>query len=350
MPKKRSTLPKNFEELLTEGDLDRLKAVFDKCDLDARGGIFKQSALAFAECPDELMRWLVRRGADLHAEDKYGETPLHSQAGHWRGKVEALVTLGADVDRGVGSRKGTPLHRASRAGLIANVRQLLAAGASVDALDGEGRTPLERCFEHCTNANVDRAADVAAALLNAGAQATSRCRTSVTRIGETFEFHRAGFNPERVDQASRSLEELYRLFDVTPVPRRTMHDGTSPIIATAARWEDRFNELWELLVPSSGAAQTVQGEVVRLAGKIQRELDGNGGANWDDDFHRMADAWLVLVGSGTPLGGADLAEAGNLVVDAKARGGDMERLCALAVSWVERNPDPVPLPPPLYAR
>ncbi len=350
MAKKRSTLPKDFKECLVEGDLDRLKEVFDTCDLDARGGSTKQSALAFDECPEELMRWLVARGADLHAEDRYGETPLHAHAGSWRGKVELLVALGADVDRGAGGSKATPLHEAARAAHVSNVRHLLAANARVDALDGDGQTPLQRCLGYCSNATLDRAADVAAALLGAGAQPTSGCRDSVIRIGERFEFHREGFNPDSVERMSGALVRLYELFDVPPVSKRTTHDGTSPIQSTAAKWEDRFDEFWQRLIPSSGAAQTVQGEVIRLAGKIQRELDGNGGVNWDKEFRLMADAWLDHVGSGAPLNGVELAEAARLVADAKARGGDMERFCALAVGWVDRNPRPVPLPPPSYKR
>lgn len=350
MARKRTTLPKDFEALLAEGDLDRLKAVFDGCSLDARGGSFGQSALAFAACPADLMRWLVAQGADLHAEDRYGETPLHSHAGSWNGQVELVVALGADVDRGDGGAKGTPLHQAARAAHIRNVHPLLSAGARGDALDSQGRTPLDLCLLHCSNANLDRVAAVAALLLAEGAQATPGCRDSVARIGERFEFHRAGFNSDTVDRASEALDQLYALFGVPPVPGRTMHDGVSPIRATAERWGDRFDELWQKLVPSSGAARTVQGEVIRLAGKIGRELDGNGGVNWDAEYRQMADAWLAHVGSGTPLREKELTEARQLVSQAKARGGEMQRLGALAVAWVERNPDPIPLPTPPYGR
>lgn len=80
------------------GDIEALKAVFDSCDLNARGGVFKQTALAFVDCPDDLTRWLVEQGADLSAADSYGETPLHARAGHWKGNVDLLIELGADVN------------------------------------------------------------------------------------------------------------------------------------------------------------------------------------------------------------------------------------------------------------
>jgi hypothetical protein len=101
----------------------------------------------------------------------------------------------------------------------------------------------------------------------------------VQRIGENFEFHRAGFNPESVEATSAALDRLYALFGVPPVPRRMMHDGRSPIVAKSARWQDQQQELWALLVPSNGPAATVQGEVIRIAGRVADEIDRNGGAN-----------------------------------------------------------------------
>jgi len=62
----KKLLPKTFEDLLTNGDLTALKAVFHACVPDARDGYAKRTALAFDACPDELARWLVARGTDLH--------------------------------------------------------------------------------------------------------------------------------------------------------------------------------------------------------------------------------------------------------------------------------------------
>lgn len=350
MARKRKTLPKNFKEMLSGGDIGKLKAVFDSREIDARGGYTKQTALAFDECPDELSRWLVAQGADLSAEDDYGETPLHARAGGHHGNVAILLALGADVRHGEGGVRGTPLHMAAGAGIAENVRLLLAAGAPVEAVDANGHTPLEHALFRCHNALIDRVADVAALLLDAGARITPKCRELVAGIGADFEFHRSGFHPEAVDAVSAALDRLYSMFGAAPVPRRAMHDGKSPIVATASRWEDRFEDLWALLVPSGGAAQTVQGEIIRIAGKIRRELEGNGGVNWDAQFNRMADAWLAYVGAGVPLGANEMREAAGIVSDVKRRRGDTERLCELAVSWVALNPDPVPLPPPAYDR
>ncbi|WP_420138004.1 ankyrin repeat domain-containing protein [Sphingomonas sp.] len=349
MAKKRKTLPKDFEDMLKTADLADLQAVFATCDVDARGGYSKRTALAFNDCPDDLARWLVEQGADVNAEDIYGETPLHARAGHWQGRLDILVELGADVNHGEGGR-GAPLHRAAMSALSRNVQRLLAHGAKVDALDRQGFTPLEIALRGCSNAQIEGVADLAAIMLEAGARITDRMPAFVTRIGEQFEFHRAGFNKDSLAATDAALHRLYALFDVPPVPRRLMHDGKAPIIVTAGRWQDAHQQLWELLVPSQGAAQTVQGEVIRIAGRIARELDGNGGVNWDRQFRSMVEAWRRHVASGTPLPPADLAKADAIVAGIDRNGGDCEGMMELAVAWVARNPDPIPLPPPAYQR
>jgi hypothetical protein len=346
---KKKLLPKDFESLLEAGDLQQLKAIFDVCDLNARGGYCKQTALAFNECPDELARWLVERGADLHAVDQFGDTPLHSRCRVWNGRIEVLLELGADVNHGENARD-TPLHAAAGSYKTAAAGLLLQHGARVDALNEERQTPLAYALQRCSNSQIQDMAPLAELFLAAGARRTPEMKEFVTRIGISFEFHRAGFNRESVDATSAALDKLYVLFGVPPVPRRRMHDGTSPIVAKSARWEVQHQELWELLVPSSGAAATVQGEVVRIAGRVGDELARNGGANWDNDYNRMLDAFLVHVASGTPLAGSLLSEARKIVAELKHRSGDDRRLGELAVSWVALNPTPIKLPAPDYRR
>ncbi|WP_377811250.1 ankyrin repeat domain-containing protein (plasmid) [Azospirillum sp. A29] len=370
---KRKTLPKDFESLLRTGDVEALKAVFDGCDVNARGGVFKQTALAFNECPDALARWLVEQGADVSAPDSYGDTPLHARSGHWQGRIKILLDLGADVHSGEAAR-GTPLHKAAAVGNLRAVELLLAHGARVDALDGSGQTPLAYALRRCANSDIRRV-EAAAQLLVAAEGRTAAARPKsllgrllgkgcddrtvappeiaalVERIGTQFEFHRTGYNPDDVEATSAALDRLYALFGVTPVPRRVMHDGRSPVVARAAGWEEQYRELWDLLVPSTGPADTVQGEVIRIAGRINDELERNGGVNWDAEYHKMADAFLHHIRSATPLPRSALSEADRTIGEAKARiGDDSVRLRALALDWVTLNPAPLPLPAPTYRR
>jgi hypothetical protein len=134
---------------------------------------------------------------------------------------------------------------------------------------------------------------------------------------------------------------------VAPVVRRKLHDGTSPIVVKDGPWQQQHDELWDLLVPSSGPAATVQGEVIRLSGRLDREINGNGGANWNEQFREMARALLAYVRSGAPLSAPELASAGEIVDELVRRAtGDLDRLSELAVAWVLRNPNPMPLTKP----
>jgi hypothetical protein len=346
---RKKLLPKNFEELLKTGNLTELKAVFETCDLNAKGDYGKQTALAYDECPDELARWLVAEGADLAATDTWGNTPLHNRARSWRGRIEILLVLGADINN-TGASIGTPLHAAAHAHNVENVRLLLESGAQIDAPNRENLTPLELALRGCSNSDLQNMAPLAETLLAAGARKTPRMKEFVAIIGKNFEFHRSAFNPESVNAAGAALDRLYALFDVPPAPRRTLHDGQSPIAVKTAPWQKQHQELWELLVPSSGAAATVQGEVVRISGRISRELAGNGGVNWDADFNKMADALLGHIQASNPLSPPHLSEAASIIADVKRRSGDTNRMAELAVAWVLSNPTPIKLEPPSYKR
>jgi len=143
MPKvKRKTLPKDFEFLLEKGTMAELQAVFEVCEIDARGGYGKQTALAFDKCPDDLARWLVAQGADLSATDTWGNTPLHQRARSRRSSIEVLLELGADVNS-ASSSIGTPLHAAANSHNATNASLLLHHGASANARNSEQLTPLE---------------------------------------------------------------------------------------------------------------------------------------------------------------------------------------------------------------
>jgi hypothetical protein len=50
------------------------------------------------------------------------------------------------------------------------------------------------------------------------------------------------------------------------------------------RYEKEYQELWNRLVPESGQADTVQGELVRVIGRLGSEFDRNGNCNWDRGF------------------------------------------------------------------
>lgn len=358
MAKKRKTLPKDFAEILKRGDIQEIINVFDKCEIDAYGGYGKMTAIAFPECPPELDKWLVAKGLDIEAINDYGYTPLQHRAGYWSANIESLIYLGADIN--INNKNGTALHCAAKRNITQHVKTLVEYGADVNALAPEPfsygnskntTTALEYSLASCGNIHIANASEIAKILLDAGARKTEKMKELVTKIGTTFEFHRSGFNREHVQKQSDALDELYTIFEVTPVPQRILHDGKSKITVKANTWDKQFEEIWELLVPSSRAAQTMQGEVIRIAGRISDELSGNGGINWDNDFKAMADTFLVFIQQGEKLPVEEIDIATKIVFDVKRKiDTNVDLLAEYAVKWVLKNPIPTDLPPISYNR
>jgi ankyrin repeat protein len=104
-------------------------------------------------------RVLLDNGADANARNRRGAAPLHyacdlrpRAGGEWSPSVQAevlrlLLTRGAETE--LADRNGaTALHRAVRARSPAAVRELLGAGARVDArLRQRGSTPLHLAMQ-----------------------------------------------------------------------------------------------------------------------------------------------------------------------------------------------------------
>lgn len=347
--KKKITLPKNFEEILEKGNIEEAKAVFEQCDVNARGGYAKQSAIAFDKCPDDLARWLIERGADLHATDTWGNTPLHQRARSKRSSIQILIELGADLNS-KSSSIGTPLHAAANSHNPASIRLLVDHGAKVNEINNENITPLELALRSCSNIDIENTFELSSILLNAGAKRNIQMKNYVEEIGKRFEFHRSEFNPSMVDNVSSALNKLYELFEVNPVPLRQTYDGKSPIIVKANTWQKQHEELWNLLVPSSGSANTIQGELIRISGRISSEIEDNGGINWDSDYKKMADAFLKLINNGNKLTMAEIKEVKTTILEINEKKGNTARIAQLAVKWVIQNPLPIKLPPQSYKR
>ena len=343
MAKKKKTLPANFYELIEAKDLDALKAVFNECELNAYDRrSFNKPALSFYDVPLELMDWLIAKGADINVKDEYDRTPLHYHAQvNDIERVTLLLEKGADIESKAAYDE-TPLFGA---GYHPEVTALLIAkGANVKAKDDMNHNPMEAMLYSVQSIDISKAAKTAELYLKAGVKPTKFAKEQVTRIGEEFEFHREGFNPEYLEETDTALQELYKLFDVPAVPRRIQHDGKSPIVLTGDTWEKRYEQAWTLLVPGSGSATTVQGEVVRIAGRVNDELLRNAMGNWNKEYRKMLNAISGYLQQGNPLSESELAEVADIqkhILEDDGTGS--QRLCELATAWVVQNPQPIAL-------
>ena len=343
MAKKKKTLPANFYELLEAKDLEALKAVFNECELNAYDRrSFNKPTLSFYDVPLELMDWLITQGADINARDEYERTPLHyhAQVNNVE-KVALLLERGADIEA-QDKYKNTPLHFAEYNAEVAQL--LIEKGADIKAKDNRGHNVMERLLSRLYSGYIERAVKAAEVYLKAGLKPTKFAKEQITRIGEDFEFHRNNFNPEYLEETDAALQELYKLFNVPPVPRRIQHDGQSSIILTGDTWEKRYMQAWDSLVPSNGSAATVQGEVVRIAGRINLELLRNAMGNWDREYRKMLNAISGYLQQCNPLSESELAEVSDIqkhILEDDGTGS--HRLCELATAWVVQNPQPIAL-------
>ena len=354
MAKKRVTLPKEFKDLMDEGNIEALKAVYDRCELTAHDGRFSLcTPLHMGGVPDELVIWLVEQGLDINIPDYYGATPLYRQAILGRDTVKLLLELGADIGK-PNTYGETPLHVAAEFFHPKTVKLLIDKGADVNAKNDMGRSPLASVLMVCRGIYIAQTAEIATMLLDAGAKKTPAMKEKVENIGKDFEFHREGINPDYLEAADQGLEKLYALFDVKPVAKRITHDGSAPILVKEGIWEEQYEELWSFLIPSSGAAKTVQGEVIRIPGRVRYELDRNGGVNWDRDYRKMLQALPQYLSLGSSLSEQELAETKELIAQVHGKDFDdehrLDRLCQLALSWIKQNPEPISLEKTSYNR
>lgn len=108
--------------------------------------------LASAAYQAEIVRELVRAGADVHAGNRFGDQPLHAAARgnpnsvRWdpeaqTATIAALIEAGADPNA-ANKRGVTPLHVAVRTRSAAAVRTLVDLGAEPARKNKSGSTPL----------------------------------------------------------------------------------------------------------------------------------------------------------------------------------------------------------------
>lgn len=356
MPRLRKTLPKDLEQLFEAaaetGDDGSVRAALEKCLPDARGGYGKATVLSQRGCTAAIAQFAIERGTDINAGDTYGRAPIHEAAGRRWGaglSVQQVLDLGADPH--LRCRHGrTALHYAADSQHFEAVQTLLRQGLDPTAQGDDGQTAMEWALQRMSNTAFVGMVPVAKSLLEAGDVVSERAQGYARTAAERFEFHRERFNKESVEETSAAMEELCALMGVMPPAPRRRHDGVSPIVATAPTWQKAHRELWDLLVPSGGPCETVQGEVIRVTGRISDELYRNGGGNWDRDYRAMVNALIGHLGSGVALSVAELAEAKRVASALLEDTDGSRRLAEFAVAWVALNPDPVSLAPPTYHR
>jgi len=357
--KKRSTLVGNFEEIIEKGSLDEFKAVFDKCDVNAKAekGIGAHNAFSFCKLPREFAFWLKEQGGDINFKDDHGVPVIFSHVGsRYNGNLPLMIELGADINV-KGRDNVTLLHEAASMGNLDDIQLLIDNKLSVHVkhqdsfLEDERFTPLEMAFTS-GNCQPSKLLDVFRLLTKNGAEVTDIVKNGLIEVGEKFEFYRRSSSDKESIADGIALDQLYELLGVTPVKRVDKHDGVSPIIISEKTISKQYNKMWEYLVPSNGVAQTGQGEAIRIAGKVAREIMDNGGINWDSEYKKMLDILPQYFELGNELLYEDLKEIKRVIKIIYNGNGDSEpeSLMNYAVKWIMQNQTVVPVIAPTYSR
>lgn len=351
MAKKRITLVKDFREILERGNLEEIKAVFDKCDINALTDKYGSNALGQRPLSRELAFWLKEQGCDVNLKDYYGDTPVFHQILRYKGNLKLMLELGADINST--DRNGyTLLHKAAMNGTKEDVLLLLEQGLDINAkqlyskMYSEMYTPLEVLFYY-SSTGPSEMLEMAKMFVDNGAEITDRVKTALKEKGKMFEFHRADYNSDMIGVDSPAMDSLYELIKVEPPQKLDKHDGVSPIVVEGKTMSELYAKLWDYLVPSKGMANTAQGEVIRIAGKVAREIMDNGGINWDDDYKKMLDVFLIYCEQGNKLSKEEIDEIKSIVKTIYHGNGadEPEMLMDYAVKWIMQNQAVLPVIP-----
>ena len=108
----KKLFPKNFDELLKRGDLAELKAVFDACEVDGARRLRQADRAGVWRLPRRARDLARRSGGRRSPRPTSAATRRSTRARSWRGNLQILIDLGADVNSEAATI-GTPLHAAA---------------------------------------------------------------------------------------------------------------------------------------------------------------------------------------------------------------------------------------------
>lgn len=354
MAKKRVKLVNNYKEILMSGDFEAFKKVFDKCEINAK---YKDTN-AFGGTPltREFAFWLKEQGCDIEFKGSYDKTPIFEQVTRFEENIDLFVELGANI-YAKDSRGATVLHMSANYGNKIAIEKLLGYGMDVDlktekTIFLEPHTPLEYALIYGST-SADRLLEITEFMVSKGATITEKVKETIIKHGEDFAFRKDSMsNQEFAKQSQINFNKLYENIGVEPLEEVIKHDGVADIVVKGKNFTEKYNNLYDFVVPGSGRAKSAQGECVRLIDRLSYEILNNGGANWCNDFILMAKAFNEYLSLGNSLDEKNLAVAEKIIskISINTTESDITKLRNISVKWVALNPKVLPFIDAKYKR
>jgi len=116
------------------------------------------------------------------------------------------------------------------------------------------------------------------------------------------------------------------------------------------KWWEEQEHLWNDLVPSSGQAETVQGELIRCTGKITDEAYRNGNINWESGYEKLVRYVENLLTDSRTFDKEEINKINNAAdeiinnyesPDLSGHGSSYYYLTEMAVRFCMKNPEPI---------
>lgn len=392
MRKLSKTIPKEFISFYynhrdpykwTDDEIKMCKDLLSECDQNAHTRNSAKDSILHFHLPFEVIKWCIERGADVNDKNTYG-TPLFKHAYDKTYETcKLLIEHGADVN--IEDYEGnTALFNAADNGAVNVVKLLIEHGADSghhSNHNGYNRTPLLYILSRGNWS----CGDIAEILVhdqkkNGGIpdEEWITAQKYVLEMGYEYELQKSDKSKYEDDEKYKddpelykwlinsrtemeleykdSFKKLYSLFEVEPVKSILKHDGKSPIIIDKLlTFEKKFSTLWDFLVPVNGKCYTVQGEVIRICGRVDNEVNGNGGANWDVQYRKMLKTMPIYLNMGNSLVKEDLSSVQSICEAIIESGGyncgdEINQLKAVSLKWIESNHEPIILEKVSYKR
>ncbi len=345
------TLPEDIEEIIASGDLGAVARAVEGCQIGAylRRSAYEPRLMHFP-ASQEITAFLLERGEDINSRDRYEQTPVHWRVMNRRvDQIPYLVSRGADINARDRDDR-TPLFDAVRILEASDVERMISWGANARVVAKSRFHGKVTLTEHALGEEVfldaPRALGVIRVLLAHRARTGKRERESLRSMDSlrcAFITHgHSGVPDSRFDEAVAALAQLCALFGVEQreaVPAPVL--GERLVFDESASVGRQFDDLWDRLVPVSGQSASLQGEVIRIAGKVGYEVYDNGCVNWGSSFDMLLDQFLSIVTSRTGLSPDDVERARAAVDSLKAESMETQAcddLIRLAVRWARLNP------------